>query len=293
MQKITPFLWFDHQAEEAANFYISLFKNSKLGNVARYGEAGPGPAGTVMTVGFQLDGQDFTALNGGLEFKFTPAISLFVNCDTEEAIDRLFEKLSAGGLVLMELDKYPFSDKFGWVNDRYGVSWQLNLASGAQKITPFLSFVGKQHGKAEEAMNLYVSQFKNSSIQAIQRYGPGSGESEGTVMHAKFSLDGQEFMAMDSGLEHHWTFTEAVSLFVNCKTQEEVDALWEKLTQGGEEGPCGWLKDKYGLSWQIVPADLGKYLNGSDAEGARRALNAMLQMKKLDIEKIKYAYEQG
>lgn len=293
MQKITPFLWFDYQAEEAVNFYTSLFKNSQVGNVARYGEAGPGPVGTVMTVSFQLDGQDFTALNGGPEFKFTPAISLFVNCDTEEEVDRLFAKLSAGGRVLMELDKYPFSDKFGWIEDRYGVSWQLNLASGAQKITPFLTFVGKQHGKAEEAMKLYVSLFKNSSIQAIQRYGPGSGESEGIVMHARFSLDGQEFMALDGGLEHDWTFSEAVSLFVNCMTQEEVDKLWQKLTEGGEESQCGWLKDKFGVSWQIVPEDLGKYLGGDDAGGARRAMQAMLQMKKLDIEKIKRAYEQG
>jgi predicted 3-demethylubiquinone-9 3-methyltransferase (glyoxalase superfamily) len=291
MQKISPFLWFDDQAEEATNFYVSLFKNSKVLNVSRYSEVGPGPAGTIMTVGFQLDGQDFAALNGGPEFNFTPAISLFVNCDTEEEIDRLFEKLSAGGRVHMELDKYPFSEKFAWIDDRYGVSWQLNFASGAQKITPFLTFVGERHGKAEEAINLYTSLFNNSSIQAIQRYGAGGGEPEGTVMHARFSLNGQEFMAMDSGLEHLWTFTEAVSLFVNCKTQEEVDELWEKLTEGGEEGPCGWLKDRYGVSWQIVPTVLGELLGDKDAEKAQKVMQAMLQMKKIDITGLKEAYE--
>jgi predicted 3-demethylubiquinone-9 3-methyltransferase (glyoxalase superfamily) len=244
-----------------------------------------------MTVNFQLAGQDFTALNGGPEFKFMPAISLFVNCDAEEEIDRLFERLTAGGAILMELGKYPFSDKFCWVNDRYGVSWQLNLASGVQKITPFLTFVGKQHGKAEEAMNLYVSLFKNSSIQAIQRYGPESGESEGTVMHARFSLDGQEFMAIDGGLEHQWTFTEAVSLFVNCKTQKEVDLLWQKLTEGGEESQCGWLKDRYGVSWQIVPTALSNVIGGPDPAGAQRAVQAMLQMRKLDITALQRAYE--
>jgi predicted 3-demethylubiquinone-9 3-methyltransferase (glyoxalase superfamily) len=156
MQKITPFLWFDNQAEEAANFYTSIFKNSKVGNVARYGEAGPGPEGSVMTVSFQLEGQEFTALNGGPAFKFT----------------------------------------------------------------------------------------------------------------------------------------EAISFFVDCKSQEEVDELWEKLTAGGEEGPCGWLKDKFGLSWQIVPTVLIEMLNDPDPEKARRATEAMLQMKKIDIPTLEQAYEQ-
>jgi len=156
VQKITPFLWFDNQAEEAANFYTSIFKNSKVGNVARYGEAGPGPEGSVMTVSFELEGQEFTALNGGPAFKFT----------------------------------------------------------------------------------------------------------------------------------------EAISFFVDCKSQEEVDELWEKLTAGGEEGPCGWLKDKFGLSWQIVPTVLIEMLNDPDPEKARRATEAMLQMKKIDIPTLEQAYEQ-
>jgi predicted 3-demethylubiquinone-9 3-methyltransferase (glyoxalase superfamily) len=156
MQKITPYLWFDSQAEEAANFYVSIFNNSKILNISRYGEAGPGPAGTVLTVSFQLEGQEFTALNGGPAFKFT----------------------------------------------------------------------------------------------------------------------------------------EAISFFVDCKSQEEVDELWEKLTAGGEEGPCGWLKDKFGLSWQIVPTVLIEMLNDPDPEKARRATEAMLQMKKIDIPTLEQAYEQ-
>jgi len=157
MQKITPFLWFDYQAEEAARFYISIFKNSKITGITRYGKAGPGPDGSVMTVSFELDGQELTALNGGPQFKFT----------------------------------------------------------------------------------------------------------------------------------------EAISLVVDCETQAEVDTLWKKLTEGGEEVQCGWLKDKYGLSWQIVPSGLNELLYGKDAERSRRAMEAMLQMKKLDIAKIQQAYEQG
>jgi predicted 3-demethylubiquinone-9 3-methyltransferase (glyoxalase superfamily) len=291
MQKITPCLWFDNQAEEAMYFYTSIFKNAKTGNVTRYGEAGPGPEGSVLTASFELEGQEFMALNGGPEFTFTPAISFFVNCETQEEIDKLWEKLAEGGAVLMELAKYPFSEKFGWVQDRFGVSWQLNLASRKQKIVPFLMFVGEQSGKTTEAMHFYTSLFKNSSIINAVRYSAGEGEPEGAVKHAVFALSGQEFMAMDSSREHAFTFTPAISLFVDCKTQEEVDELWEKLTEGGEEVECGWLKDKYGVWWQIVPTLLGQLLHGTDPERSQRVMRAMLQMKKLDTKILQQAYE--
>jgi predicted 3-demethylubiquinone-9 3-methyltransferase (glyoxalase superfamily) len=293
MQKIAPFLWFNNQAEEAANFYVSIFKNSKVMSVTRYGDAGPGPKGSVMSLTFQLEGEDFYALNGGPVFTFTPAISFFVNCGTQQEIDELWKKLTAGGMVLMELGKYPFSEKFGWVQDKYGISWQLNLASHKQKIIPFLMFVREQHGKAEEAMKFYISLFKNSDIVQIERYGPGEMEPEGTIKRAMFSLNGWEFMAIDSSGEHQFTFSPAISLFVNCETQQEVDELWEKLSAGGEKGQCGWLKDKYGVSWQIVPTILNKLLQDKDPEKAKRVMQAMLQMKKIDIAGLKQAYEQG
>jgi predicted 3-demethylubiquinone-9 3-methyltransferase (glyoxalase superfamily) len=303
-QKITPYLWFDDQAEEAANFYVSIFsssrsasgeKNSEIGSISRYGDEGAEvsgrPSGTVMTVEFRLKGQEFIALNGGPEFKFTPAISFFVSCETEAEINDLWGKLSDRGEILMPLNQYPFSEKFGWVNDKFGVSWQLNLARSEQKITPFLLFVGKQHAKTEEAIGLYTSLFANSRVINIEHFGTGEGEPEGTVKHAKFTLNGQEFMAMDSNLEHHFTFTEAISFFVHCTTQEEVDELWENLTgDGGEEGPCGWLKDKYGVSWQIIPNALTEMLADQNADKAERVMQAMLKMKKIDIEGLKEAY---
>jgi predicted 3-demethylubiquinone-9 3-methyltransferase (glyoxalase superfamily) len=292
MQKITPCLLFDGKAEEATNFYTSIFKNSKAVSIMRYGEAGPGPKGTVMSATFQLDGQEFIALNGGPQFTFSPAISFFVNCETQKEVDDLWKKLSEGGTVLMKLDKYPFSEKFGWVEDKFGVSWQLNLASRIQKITPFLMFVGKQHGKVGEAINFYISLFSDSSIHEIERYGKGEEEPEGTVKHATFSLNGQEFMAMDSNREHTFTFTEVTSLFVSCETQEEVDEFWEKLSEGGEKQRIGWLEDKYGVSWQIVPTVLGELLNDPDSEKSRRVMKAMLEMDKIDIEKLKQAYEE-
>ena len=154
-----------------------------------------------------------------------------------------------------------------------------------QKITPFLWF----DDKAEEAMNFYVSIFKNSKIVSVTRYGEGGPGPKGTVMTATFQLDGQEFMALNGG--PHFKFTEAISFFVNCETQEEVDEFWEKLSEGGEKSRCGWLKDKYGLSWQIVPTVLGEMLQDKDAEKSKRVMKAMLQMDKIDIKTLKQAYE--
>ena len=155
-----------------------------------------------------------------------------------------------------------------------------------QKITPFLWF----DDKAEEAMNFYVSIFKNSKRGRISRYGEAGPGPKGAVMVVTFQLDGQEFMALNGG--PHFKFTEAISLLVSCETQDEVDAMWEKLSEGGAKGQCGWLKDKYGLSWQIVPTALGEMMSDPDPEKSKRVMNAMLQMKKLDIRTLKQAYDQ-
>ncbi len=292
MQQITPFLWFNDNAEEAMNFYVSLFENSKVVRLDRYGEAGPGPKGSVMTANFMLEGQEFIALNGGPLFTFTPAISFFVNCASEKKVNELFHKLSVGGEILMPLDKYPFSEKFGWLNDKFGVSWQVNLSDSSHKIVPFLMFVGQQHGKAEEAINLYTSLFKNSRIQKIVHYGAGETESEGTVKHATYLLNGQEFMALDSNGNHNFTFSLALSFVVNCETQDEVDDFWEKLSEGGEKGRCGWLKDKFGVSWQIIPTVLGELLRDKDPARSKRVMEAMLKMDKIDINALKQARDQ-
>lgn len=292
-QKIVPFLWFDDNAEEAVKFYISCFKNSKAGSISRYDEASAKasgrPEGSVLTASFQLNGQEFIALNGGPVFKFTPCISFFVDCETEEETNEIWEKLSKNGKVLMEFKTYPFSKKYGWVEDQFGLSWQLNFTGGKQKINPLLMFTGKQAGKAEEAINFYTSLFKNSEVTNIFHYGAEQKENEGNVVHARFSLDGEEFMAMDSGVEHDFTFNPAVSFFVYCDTQNEINYFWEKLTDGGKEVECGWLEDKYGVSWQIVPAKMFNLLNNPDRERAKRAMKAMMKMKKLDIKMLEEA----
>ena len=155
----------------------------------------------------------------------------------------------------------------------------------SQKITPFLWF----NGNAEEAMNFYVSAFKNSKIVNVSRYGDAGPGPKGTVMSGTFQLAGQQFHALNGGPQYK--FTEAISLFVNCESQEEVDELREKLSKGGEKSRCGWLKDKFGLSWQVIPSVLGKLLRDKDPEKSKRVVQAMLQMDKIDIKKLKQAYD--
>jgi predicted 3-demethylubiquinone-9 3-methyltransferase (glyoxalase superfamily) len=290
MAKITPFLWFDNQGEEAAKLYTSLFSNSRIGTIRRYGDSGPGPKGAVMTLTFELAGTSFMALNGGPTYAFTPALSFFVSCTTEREIDAAWKKLSEGGNVLMELQRYPFSEKFGWVSDRYGLSWQLNLGARETKVTPFFMFVGTQHGRTEEAMKHWGSFFKGSKVEQVEKYAAGEPGAEGTVKHARFLLAGQEFMAMDSNREHSFSFTPGFSLFVDCRTQEEVDELWEKLSAGGTKGQCGWLEDTYGVSWQIVPSVLGEMLGDTNPARSQKVMQAMMKMKKLDIGELQKAY---
>lgn len=295
--KITPCLWFDDRAEEAANFYTSLFEGSAVNNTSYYGKAGyeahHHEAGSILTVDFELCGQPFMILNGGPHFSFTPAISFFVNCQTAGEVDELWGQLSESGTPLMPLDSYPFSEKYGWIQDKYGLSWQLILREeeSDQKIVPSLMFVGEQAGRAEEAMNFYTEVFDNSKIGGIARYGANQApDKEGTVMYADFTLLNQRFAAMDSAQDHAFTFNEAVSLVVNCKTQDEIDYYWRKLSAHPDAEQCGWLKDKFGVSWQIVPESVGRMFSDHHSDEYGRVMNAMLQMKKLDLKALEDAY---
>ncbi len=299
MQKIIPNLWFDTQAEEAANFYVSLFKNSKIGTVTKYGPSGAEvskmPEGSVMTVEFSLDGFKFIGINGGPIFKLNPALSIFVQCETEEELDNLWKMLSEGGEVRMDLQKQEWSDKYGWVSDKYGVSWQLNLPKDysqvKQKFVISMLFVGEQAGKTEEAMNFYTSVFPNSEILSIARYekGEGSPKDEGNIKYANFRLDGQEFMAMDSGFDHKFSFNPAFSLLINCKDQEEMNEYYDKLSAKPEAEICGWLEDKYGVSWQVAPEELNTMISSLDPESQEKVMKVMYKMKRLNLEELKNA----
>jgi predicted 3-demethylubiquinone-9 3-methyltransferase (glyoxalase superfamily) len=300
-QKIVPCLWFDNDGEEAANFYASVFQKSGVGAITRYTKAGfethHMPEGMVMTVEFEIEGMRFVALNGGQVFKFNPSISFLVGCDTKEEVDALWTKLpQGGGPALMELGAYPMSERYGWLQDKYGLSWQVMFVKDRQvkqKIVPTLMFTETQSGKAEEAVNLYTKVFNDSGIDHMMRYEKDDKpDREGTVKHAGFTLEGQEFAAMDSARVHNFTFNEAISFMVACQTQEGIDQYWGKLTSdGGQESVCGWLKDKFGVSWQVAPTVLNEMLRDSDTEKVVRVTNAFLKMKKFDISELRKAYK--
>jgi predicted 3-demethylubiquinone-9 3-methyltransferase (glyoxalase superfamily) len=294
MEKITSHLWFDKEAKEAAEFYTSIFPNSKVKSTTTLHNT---PSGDADIVTIQLAGQEFTLLNAGPYFNFTPAVSFLVACSTGEEVDALWKALSEGGSALMELGEYPFSEKYGWMQDKYGLSWQIMFMGDReikQKITPMLMFVGQQTGKAEEAINFYVSVFHNAKVGDIMRYGQGEEpDSAGTVRHAAFTLEGQNFAAMDSAHAHNFTFNEAISFLVHCDTQEEIDYYWDKLSADPKAEQCGWLKDKFGLSWQIVPNAMDEMLNDKDEKKLARVIEAFLKMKKFDLAKLREAYEQG
>ena len=205
-------------------------------------------------------------------------------------------KLSQGGKALMPLDKYAFSERYGWIQDKYGLSWQLILSNpqGEERpaIVPSLMFVGAVAGRAEEAINFYLSVFKNSKRGIVARYSKGQEpDKEGTIMFSDFMLEGQWFAAMDSARKHEFVFNEAISLLIPCETQEEIDYYWGKLSADPKAEQCGWLKDKYGLSWQVWPTAMGEMMAKGTPGQIARVTKAFLQMKKFDIAVLKRAYK--
>ena len=299
MQKITPHLWFDKEAKEAAEFYTSLLPDSQVTNITTLHDT---PSGDCDIVSFELSGQPFMAISAGQLFTFNPSVSFLLNFDPSKDknarvnLDRLWEELSEGGTALMPLDTYPFSQRYGWIQDRYGLSWQLMLTDPAGEERPFiipsLMFTGKIVGHAEEAIDFYSTVFKGSKRGMTARYPKGmEPDKEGTIMFADFSLLGTWFAAMDSAGEHTFTFNEAICLIVACETQEEIDHYWEKLSAVPEAEQCGWLKDKFGLSWQVLPTVMGEMMKNGTHEQIERVTQAFLPMKKFDIATLQKAYE--
>jgi predicted 3-demethylubiquinone-9 3-methyltransferase (glyoxalase superfamily) len=271
---IFPCLWFDGHAKEAAEFYCSTIKNSFI------------TSETPMVVTFTLNGLKIMGLNGGPVFKMNPSISLFVNCDSKEEADRIWNIFMEGGNAMIPMDEYPWSKKYGWLQDKFGLTWQISWYGDDRdtfRIAPAMLFTGGQFGQAGEAIRFYSSIFAYSSTAMMVVY-PEGDPNAGKTMYSEFILNQSLIIAMDGPGEHGYTFNEGVSFVVECETQEEIDFLWTKLTEGGEESRCGWLKDKHGVSWQIVPEVLAKIM--SDPLKAPFAMQAFLKMRKLDIAEI-------
>jgi len=289
MPEIAPHLWFDTQAVEAATFYTSLLPKSEVVAVRTLRDT---PSGDCDVVAFTMAGQPFQAISAGPLFQLNPSISFVINCETPGEVDELWSKLSDGSTTLMPLDGYPFSERFGWLNDRYGLSWQImHTASVTQKIVPSFLFVGDVCGRTEEAVDFWTSVFENTKVDHVMKRGPGQEpEKEGSVLHAGFTLEGYEFAAMDSALDHQFAFNEAVSLVVLCDSQDEIDRYWNALSAVPESEQCGWLKDRFGVSWQIVPRAMEKMMQDADEPTLARITQAFLPMKKLEIATIEKAY---
>lgn len=275
-KQITPCLWYDAGAKEAANLYCSVFAGAKI------------TAQSPIVTEIQVAGQSLVLLDGGPKYHPNPSISFYYICEQAEEFDAIWNAFKEGGDIMMADGKYPWGERYGWITDKFGVSWQLALgkiSDVGQKITPCFMFTKDQYGRSDEAIAHYSSIFKNVEVDGVLRYGANEQpDEEGKVKHAQISLDGNKLMLMDSAAPHKFTFSEGVSLTIYCETQQEIDHYWEKLTESGAESMCGWLRDKFGVSWQIIPTVLNKIMG--DPKKAGKAAQAFMTMRKLNIEQI-------
>ncbi|MGI9649599.1 VOC family protein [Chryseobacterium sp. RLHN22] len=282
---IFPCLWYDGESKESAEFYCNVF-NGKI------------TADTPVVMNIEIFGQKLMLLNGGPQFKKNASVSFMVICETEDEVQKYWNELSETGMVLMDLNAYSWSKKYGLVQDKYGVSWQIFLGEKQreQKIIPTLMFIHENNGKAMEAMELYTKTFPNSKIGNILRYGDGSEgypnpEPAQNIQHAHFEIDGYSFFCMDNSYDHQFDFNEGISMVVMTDNQDQTDTYWNTLTSdGGRESMCGWLKDKYGFSWQIVPKKLIQLMSDPDQEKAQKVVMAMMKMQKIVIKDLEEAY---
>jgi len=296
MQKVIPFIWFETQALEAAEFYIKIFPESKLISNVKLPDT---PSGEANSVTLKLWGREIQFISAGKFFERNPSFSYIVACPTIEEVDHYWDKLSKGAEVMMEIGEYPFSKRYGWLKDKFGVSWQIMYDTRkVQKITPSLLFTQEHCGKAEAAMNHYCEMFKGLGKKAeileghLARWGANQApDKEGTISYARFHLDGNELVVMDSAHKHAFKFNEMQTLVVRCDDQKEIDYFWKKISFVPEAEQCGWAKDQFGVSWQVVPTVMEEMMVKSTPEQMKRVVQAFLPMKKFDLKKLEEAYK--
>lgn len=292
MQKLIPHLWYDTQALEAAQLYVSLFDDSKILNEAMLYDT---PSGDAQTVEFQLAGLQFASISAGPYFNFNETISLMVACETKDEVNHLYETLVKGGKVLMPLDEYSFSNWYGWISDCYGLNWQIMLVENMKehtKIRPCILFSKEQCGKCEEAIAYYHKIFPQVETGYVNYYETGQAfDNRAKINYAELKLFDVNLVLMDHGIGGKETFNEAFSFMISCEDQSEIDQYWDALSCVPEAEACGWLKDCYGLSWQIVPKDLSMYLGHGSKEQVERVTKSFLQMKKFDIKTLEKAWK--
>lgn len=290
MQKIVPHLWFDTQALEAAKLYVSLFENSKILSTNMLYDT---PSGDAQTVGFQLSGLEFAAISAGPYFKFNSSISLMVACETKEEVDFLYHSLIQGGSELMPLGIYDFSPWYAWITDQYGLNWQFMLVESGKpqkKIRPCILFGMDQCGKAQEAIDFYRNVFPDSKLSFINHYKQGEAQDiRAKINYAELQIFDLEMVIMDHAFGGDAVFNEAISFMILCEDQNEIDYYWDKLTFVKEAEACGWLKDQFDLSWQIIPKIMAELLSTGTEQEIERVTKAFLEMKKFDIAALENA----
>ncbi|MCC4312850.1 VOC family protein [Carnobacterium maltaromaticum] len=287
--KFAPCLWVDNQVEEMTELYTKVFENGKPLKTLYFLEDAHGKIGDILTQSVQLANQEFILLNGGPEFKATPSISYMVTCTSETQLQVLWQELSEGGKLLMNLAIYPGVGQFGWLEDRFGISWQFSLdqSSSSQKITPCFMFSGEQYGNASRAVAEWIEVFQSEEI--LEHY----SNEDSTTKLAKFTLHQQEFMAMDSAVDHDFNFSLANSFYVYCENQKEIDRLWTAITSKGTEMPCGWMGDRFGVAWQTVTRDMDTMLDRKNLTKALAVTQAVYGMMKIDSEELRRIYNEA
>ena len=286
-------LWIDSaRAVEAVDFYVGLFPESQAGRIDVFENSGSDGEETIFAGEFSLAGRNMQLIGAHPHQQPNPSISLKFAASDRTTVERIGRSLLDGGAELMPFGSYPWSDYFGWVVDRYGISWQVLVEPDRPaQLAPALMFVGDQNGRAAEAIELYTSLFPDSGVEVLQRFGDEDADQRGNVFFAKIRLAGRRFDVTDSGVGHAFGFNDMVSLAVLCDGQDEVDRYWNGLLSGGGEPvQCGWLKDRFGVSWQIVPRRLNELLRSSDSSGAAAVMRCMLGQVKIDLAELETAY---
>ena len=294
MQKIVPHLWFDTQALEAVELYVSLFEDSKILNTAMLYDT---PSGDAQTVEFELAGFEFAAISAGPYFTFNSSISLMVACETKEEVDRLYHSLIEGGSELMPLGTYDFSQWYAWISDKYGLNWQIMLVENInehKKVRPCLLFGMEACGKTQEAMDYYANVFSESKVGYVNHYQEGEvHDIRAKINYAELEIFDLEMVMMDHGYGGEAIFNEAISFMIQCEDQKEIDYYWEKLSFVTQAEACGWVKDQFGLSWQIIPKILSELLSNGTEQELERVMKAFMEMKKFDIAALEKARKDG
>lgn len=272
---VYPCIWAKENIKEIAAFYKNVFPDVEI------------LSENDLAIQCSIQSQKFLIMNGRTGIEINPSISFFAQFNTMEEVKKVWDYFIKEGSILMNLDKYPWSECYGWVADKFGINWQVMLwqkEDEGSKLSPSLMFVKANAGKAEAAINYYKSIFREFKSGGIARYEKGDTDVEGYIKHSQFYLDGCKLMAMDSSGDHPFQFNDGISLVKECDDQEEIDHYWNGFVAEGKAGRCGWLKDKFGVSWQIVPKNMGKIM--SEAKDRKKIMEALMGMGKLEVEKL-------